>query len=186
MTESARHGVDARRAATAADVIPFKQAVWRGHRRRFGALDPGGSLLRSGRFHQAIDQIPNGPTWPALYTACDLAGALGEIQRSIVRQDDLIEFRFTEIWAQLERVMDCRDIDAVGLRFEDLFDDYDYAPGQALGLAAIEHEVEALLVSSATRLGDNLIVFPQLLLPGSVLVEVRSIDPNLVKRSSSP
>jgi RES domain-containing protein len=185
MTESATQGWDARRAVARADIIPIKQAVWRGHRRRYGALDPGGSLLKSGRFHQAGDQFPNGPTWPALYTACELAAALGEIQRSIVQQDDLISYRFTEIWAQLERVLDCRDLDAIGVRFDDIFDDYDYSLGQQLGRAATDQEVEALLVPSATRLGDNLVIFPHLVRRRSVLVEVRSIDPNLIKRSLS-
>jgi RES domain-containing protein len=185
MTTTAVQSWDARLAVASAEAIPFKQAVWRGHRRRFNALDPGGSLLRSGRFHRARDRFPNGPTWPVPYTACDLAIALGEIQRSIVRQDELTDFRFTEIWVELESVLDCRDIDLLGIRFEDLFDDFDYALGQTSAWAAAEREVEALLLPSATRLGDNLIIFPHLQRPDSVLVEVRSIDPHLVKRLPS-
>jgi hypothetical protein len=183
MVETDAQGWDARRAVVRADVAPIKQAVWRGHRRRYDALDPSGSLLRSGRFHRARDQFPEGPTWPALYTACDLAVALGEIQRSIVRQDDLTDFRFTEIWVQFDRVLDCRNLAELETRDEELFDDFDYTSGQALARAALDRGVEALLVPSATRLGDNLIIFPHLRRPGSVLVEVRSIDPNLVKRS---
>ncbi|HEY7031146.1 MAG TPA: RES family NAD+ phosphorylase [Thermomicrobiales bacterium] len=186
MTESVEPRWDAELAVASADIIPFKQAVWRGHRRRYQPLDPSGSLRRSGRFHRATDQFPSNQTWPALYTACDLATALGEIQRSIVRQDDLIDMRFTEIWVEFDSVVDCRDLGALGLRFDDLFDDFDYGRGHALALAALGRQAEGLLVPSATRLGANLIIFPHRQRSRSVLVEVRSIDPRLVKHARSP
>ena len=107
-------GWTAQRAIARCDVQALKQAAWRGHRRRYAALDHGGSVLLSGRFHQAIDAFPANACWPVLYLALDLG-------------------------------------------------------------------VEGMLVPSATGLGDNLIVFSDLIRPGSVLVEVRSIDPNLIK-----
>jgi RES domain-containing protein len=173
---------DARYAVASGLIIPVKQAVWRGHRRRYAAIDHGGSLRSSARFHRAPADFPSGPSWPALYTALDLAVALAELQRNIPA-DELDEFRFTEIWAQLEAVLDCRDLDSLGLAEVDVFDDEDFETPQAVAGAAIERGVEGILVPSASRLGDNLIVFPKLLRSTSVLVEVRSIDPVLVKHS---
>jgi hypothetical protein len=147
MTDPVAPSWAAELAITSASVIPLKQAVWRGHRRRYQALDPSGSLLRTGRFHRGRDQFPSDQTRPALYAACELATALGEIQRSIVQQDDLIGMRFTEIWVEFERVLDCRDLGALGLRFDDLFDDFDYARGHALARAALAHGAEGLLGS---------------------------------------
>jgi RES domain-containing protein len=160
--------------------VPIKQAVWRGHRRQYEALDHGGSLRGSGRFHRAANEYPADRSWPALYTALDLAVALGEVQRN-THGKRWHAYRFTEIWAQLEAVLDCRDLALLDLGEDDLLNDLDYSLGQDLAAAAIELGVEGLLVPSATRLGDNLIVFPHLVRTGSVLVAVRSIDPRLVK-----
>ncbi|HEY7032880.1 MAG TPA: RES family NAD+ phosphorylase [Thermomicrobiales bacterium] len=171
---------DPRSAVATCDVVQIKQAIWRGHRRRYDPLHHGGSLRVSGRFHRAPSEFSSEPTWPALYTGLDLAVVLGELQRNI-RQEEFGDYRFTEIWAQLESVLDCRDLGALGLTFENLLGTRDYTLGQDLAAAAIDLGVEGMLVPSATRLGDNLIVFPHLVRTGSVLVAVRSIDPRLVK-----
>ena len=105
---------------------------------------------------------------------------MGEIERNR-RTAPLGAYRFTEIWAQLEAVLDCRDLQALHVTEADLLDDTDYSTPQALARAARDFGVEGMLVPSATRLGDNLIVFPDRVRAGSVLVEVRSIDPNLSK-----
>jgi hypothetical protein len=174
-------GWEPRLAVASCDVIQLKQSIWRGHRRRYEALDHGGSLRQSGRFHRAPSDFPAEQTWPCLYTALDLAVALGELQRNI-RPHEFGDYRFTEIWAQLEAVLDCRDLAALALSIEDLLAARDYSVGQALAAAACDLGVEGLLVPSATRLGDNLIVFPHLLRPESVLVAVRAIDPRLIKQ----
>lgn len=174
-------GWNAQHAVDAGILIPLKQAVWRGHRRRYPAIDHGGSLRSSARFHQAAIDFPNGPTWPALYTAFDLAVALGELQRNI-RSENIDQYRFTEIWVQLEEVLDCRDLDALGLAEADLFDNTDFETPRALVAAAIDRNVEGIVVPSASRLGDNLIIFPHLVRTRSVVVEVRTIDPVLTKR----
>jgi RES domain-containing protein len=171
---------DPRIAVGACDVIPTKQAVWRGHRRRYDALDHGGSLIFSGRFHRAPEEFATEETWPALYTRLDLAVALGELQRNI-RPHEFGDYRFTEIWVQLEAVLDCRDLEAVGLSADSLLGTRDYPAGQELAAAAVELGVEGILVPSATRLGDNLMVVPHLVRVGSVLAVVQSIDPRLVK-----
>jgi hypothetical protein len=105
---------------------------------------------------------------------------LGELQRNI-RPHEFGDYRFTEIWAQLEVVIDCRNPEALGLSPDRLLGARDYSAGQALAAAACQRGAEGVLVPSATRLGDNLIVFPHLLRSDSVLVVVRSVDPQLVK-----
>ncbi len=172
---------DARQAVEAGIIIPVKGAVWRGRRRRYTALDHGGSLRSSARFHQAAKDFPHGPAWPALYTAFELAVALGELQRNI-RSEEIDQYRLTEIWVQLEEVLDCRDLAALGLVDADIFDNTDFETPRALAAAAIDRDVEGIIVPSASRLGDNLIVFPYLVRARSVVVEVRTIDPVLTKR----
>jgi hypothetical protein len=161
-------------------MIPIKQAVWRGHRRRFSALDHMGSLLFSGRYHQAADDFPVDQTWPALYTAVGLHVALGEIQRN-TGGSELNDYRFTELWVELAAALDCHDLDAMGLQLIDLIGEDSYDVPRGIAFAAMQTGMEAILVPSATRLGDNLILFPDRLRLDSVLVEVRSVDPNLEK-----
>ncbi|MGH2534991.1 MAG: RES family NAD+ phosphorylase [Thermomicrobiales bacterium] len=172
-----------RRAVESCDIVSLKQAVWRGHRRSYDALDHTGSLLRSARFHRAPQEFAAQPTWPALYTALDLAVALGEMQRN-VDPDALRHYRFTELWVQLEAVVDCRDLAALGLDLADLFDDVDNSTPRTLASAAVGLRVEGMLVPSATLMGGNLIIFPHLVRSSSVLVPVRSIDPMLAKRTA--
>jgi hypothetical protein len=57
--------------------------------------------------------------------------------------------------------------------------DTDYETTQALGAAANSRGLEGLLVPSATRLGDNLIVFPHNLRSESRIDVVSSRDPRL-------
>jgi hypothetical protein len=171
---------DATRALTTLPLEPFGDAVWRGHRRRYDALSHHGSLVLSGRFHQAVDLFPADRTWPALYTALGLHVALGEIVRNI-EQRDLEAFRFTEIRVDLQAVLDCRDPLALGLTPANLLHDTDYAVPRALAAAAIDRGAEAIVVHSASLLGDNPIIFPHRLRPGSTLTAGRSIDPRLTK-----
>jgi hypothetical protein len=157
-----------------------KRGVWRGHRRRYDAADHGGSLLVSGRYHQGQDLFPPEETWPALYLGMDLHVALGEIQR--VKSDRrIVDYRFTELWVEIEAVLDCRDTALLGLDVNEMIGDYSYDITRRIAAAAMSLGVEGILVPSATLLGDNLILFPDRIRTGSVIVEVRSIDPRLVK-----
>ena len=79
-------------------------------------------------------------------------------------------------------MLDCHDLTPLGLFREQLLDDDDYSVGQALAHAALALNVEGLLVPSATLLGDNLIIFPDRLRQGSVIVEMGFVDPALEKR----
>ena len=161
--------------------MPLKQGVWRGHRPKYGALDATGSYIVSARYHVAPRDAREDPFWPALYTSLDLATAIAEIERNIPIAS-LRDHRFTEIWVQLEAVIDCRDFGLLALPVSMLLNDYDYSHGQALAHAAHAAGGEGLLVPSATNIGDNLILFPDRIRAGSVLQEVRFVDPVFVKR----
>lgn len=110
----------------------------------------------------------------------DLGASLGEIIRRGA-DVDLNEIRFTEIDVALAAVADCRDLSALGLAPVILFDDWDYSAGQALAHAVRQAGAEGMLVPSASRAGDNLVVFPDLLRPASTINVVRTVDPQLIK-----
>jgi RES domain-containing protein len=155
--------------------------AWRFHRRRYDALDSTGSLLVSGRYNRGSDQFPEDEVWAAL----SAEASLGEIVRHITPDllDKLNDFRVSELDVELAVVLDCRDASAFGLDADELVHDYDFEATQELAAAAIARDAEAILVSSATGLGDNLIVFPAQLRSASRLVIVDSRDPRLyVKR----
>jgi hypothetical protein len=173
-------GWQAAEAVARCDVIRWKGAIWRGHQLRYPATSHGGSLRFSGRYHRAQDRFSSDQTWPALYTGVGLLVSLGEIQRNLSGQR-FEHYRFTELWAELTAVLDCRDFAMLGLTPAELMHPTHYETAQALALAARALEVEAILVPSATLLGDSLIIFPDLLRQDSVLVEVRFVDPSLEK-----
>jgi RES domain-containing protein len=180
---SGKPGWDAPSAIEACPITSLKQAVWRGHRSKYDALDASGSRLVSARYHIAPPDASSGRSWPALYTALDLAVALAEVQRNI-QISALKDYRFTEIWVRLEAVFDFRDLYSLGLTADQLLDDHDYTLAQSIALAALDAGAEAILVPSASRLGDNLILFPDQIRSASVIQEVRFIDPHLVKRTA--
>jgi hypothetical protein len=62
---------------------------------------------------------------------------------------------------------------------EDLIRDNDFSTTQELAAAAIALRAEAVLVVSATGLGDNLVVFPRMLRDSSILRAIGSRDPRL-------
>ncbi len=93
-------------------------------------------------------------------------------------------YRISEIDVELNAVIDCREIAALGICLDALLNDLDYTVPQRIAAAALATGAEGLLVPSATRLGDNLVVFPDQLHPDSRLEIVGSRDPVLyVERS---
>ncbi len=176
---------DAAAAIAARPVVGWEGRLWRTHKRRYRAEDPGGARLVSGRYNRGLDRFPEGATFPALYLATAPEICLGEVYRHVTPEllPSLNDFRLSELSASLQRVADCRDASALGLTPEDLAHDTDYRATQSLGAAADARGLEGLLVLSATGLGDNLILFPQNLLAGSPVRVVSSRDPRLyVKR----
>ena len=163
----------------------FLGYVWRGHGRRYDALDDGGSRRSTGRLHRGPNRFPLEETWPAIYTSLELAVSLAEIMRSTIASAPR-HLRFTEIEVDLQSVVDCRAFDVLGLDRGRFLDDWDYSTGHALTMAVRRTGAEAMLVPSASGLGDNLVLFPDLLRTGSSMRVVRSVDPNLTKDGEWP
>lgn len=93
-------------------------------------------------------------------------------------------YRISEIEVELGTVVDCREIATLGISLDDLLNDLDYTISQRLAAAALAMGAEGLLVPSATRLGDNLVVFSTQLRLDSRLDVIGSRDPVLyVERS---
>jgi hypothetical protein len=107
--------------------------------------------------------------------------ALAEVLRHSSPQllPRLNEYRLTEISVSLSAVLDFRDAGKLALRPGVLVDDYNFETTQALAAAAVERAAEAMLVPSATGLGDNIVVFPSRLYVASKLRVVGSRDPRL-------
>jgi RES domain-containing protein len=165
-------------------LVPWQGPAWRFHRRSYAATDATGSLLVSGRYHRAADSFLASESWPALYLALSPEIALGEVLRHFNPQlvPRLNQYRLTELAVELHAVLDCRDATAVGLDAGTLVQDYDFATTQALAAGAIAIGAEALLVTSATGLGDNLVVFAGRLHASSRLTVARSRNPRLYVR----
>lgn len=171
-------------------IVPWTGSVWRAHSRRYGPTDDGGSRRASGRWHVGAEDPDRGdePAWPALYTALDLAVCSFEVQRIVSRGEGTIarlkNYRYSELWLQLEAVVDVRDEAGMGLLAGALTRDDDLSRPRRIARAARDRGAEAILVPSASRVGDNLILFLDLRRPGSVIEVVRSLDPNLGERTA--
>lgn len=155
--------------------------VWRAHRRQFPPLDSAGSTFVSGRFHRAPDRFAQHECWRAIYVSLLAEISLAEIFRHTQPSGmpRLNEYRITEVAIHLNAVIDCRNAQqATELRLT-LEDPYDYAFTQRIAKEAINRGAEAILVPSATRLGDNLVIFPDQLRPDSRLDVIGSRDPVL-------
>ncbi len=155
---------------------------WRFHKRRYHPVDPGGSQLRSGRYHRAHDRFPSDQTWPALYLALSPATSIGEVQRHLTPAllPQLNDFRLTELRLELVGpVALCDEPTRLDLDLEDLCHDTIWDIPQRLAAAALRQGVEAMVVPSATRLGSNLVLFPTQRRAGSVIVATGYVDPRL-------
>jgi hypothetical protein len=172
---------DADHAIALSPLLPWNGTVWRGHSPRYGAIDHGGSLKVTGRWHRASDLYLPEHIWPALYTGLDLHVCFGEVLRNAT-DDRVRQFRYTELRVQLSAVLDYRNPLLFGLVEESLLDDLDFDVPHSIAAAARRRRAEALLVRSASLLGDNLVIFPDLVRGDSQIEEVRFVDPRLVKR----
>lgn len=158
--------------------------MWRTHKRKYLASDPGGSHKVSGRYNRGLDKFPKGEVWPALYASLGAETCLGEILRHIDESTlpMLNDFRISELSVELTVVFDFRNPRLIGLSAGDLCHETDYRIPQELAAASIDRGAEAMLVPSATRLGDNLILFPSNIRPTSRIVVIDSRDPMLYVR----
>lgn len=71
----------------------------------------------------------------------------------------------TELSVSLSYALDWRDLAALDIVADQLLDDRNYTLGHQLASAALALGAEAIVVPSATRVGDNLIVLTQNLRP---------------------
>lgn len=135
----------------------------------------------SGRYHRGRDVFSEDQVFPALYLALAPETCLGEIIRHVTPAtlDRFNEYRLTELRVSLTAVIDLRDPAALTLPADALLHDTDYRIPQALAAAARERGAEGIMVPSATRLGDNLIIFADRLAATSKLSVVGSRDPRL-------
>ena len=169
-------------AIGACPILPWQGYAWRAHKRRYEATDWRGSLRVSGRYHRGADRFPQEQIWPALYLGLTYGICLAEIARHLtpVLFSQLKEYRFSRIKLDLVAVVDCRSLGEMRLTPEELFEDFDYEVGQNLAIAARTLRCEGMLVPSAARLPDDiLIIFPDLVRPQSSLRLEESVDPVL-------
>lgn len=143
----------------------------------------------SGRYNRGRDRFPPEQSWAALYLALDAETCLAELMRHItpVLLPTLNDYRLSQIDVALSAVADIQRPSECGIDVARLVDDWDYALPQALAREAFAQGCEAMLVPSATLLGNNIVVFPQNLHDDSGLMMNSSRDPRLfVSRDSSP
>jgi hypothetical protein len=85
----------------------------------------------------------------------------------------------TRLQIDLSAVLDLTNPIDYGLTLADVIDDHDYEVTQELGLAALLRGAEGILVPPASRVGTNLVILTENLLPTSSIVALDSIDPRL-------
>jgi RES domain-containing protein len=141
------------------------------HSSRYSADDPGGAYRFSGRYHRGKDLFAEDEVFPALYLATAPEVTLGEKQRHLTSASlpQMKNQVLSELRVSLQAVFDLSMTEEVGISSGALMDDHDYSLPQSVSAALRDRGAEALLVPSATLLGANLVVFPDLLLDGSNL-----------------
>ena len=130
----------------------------------------------SGRCNRGRDFFGEDAAFPVLYLATAPEVAMGEKQRHLtsgnlpqVKNQVLSEFR-----VRLQAVYDLSTPEEVGIDSEILLKDHDHSFSQSLSATLRDRGAEALLMPSATMLGNNIVVFPDRLYDGSSLEVVRT------------
>lgn len=171
---------------------PWEGSVWRCHSRKYAADSAEGSLRATGRFHRARDRFPENETWPALYTGCTEAIALGEVVRNVgsemlAKLPLLCMSRLDVALSRVYRIYDPFIDDRtrlLGLDFVSECQGVDYENTHALAQIARDH-AEAILVPSCTGLrGGNFIIFPDKLTPSSRILVHETTNLTLGKHMS--
>lgn len=91
----------------------------------------------------------------------------------------LNKLRITEVQIHLQSIVDLSNPGSIGLPADSLLDDLEYSLTQTIARAVVDRNAEGIIVPSATRLGNNLVVFPDNLQPGSRIDVIASRDPVL-------
>jgi hypothetical protein len=114
-----------------------------------------------------------------LYTSLTDGGCIAEAVRHAGSLGSLDVLRITRLQVNLSVVLDLTDPSTYGLTLADVIDDHDYGLTQELGLAALLRGAEAILVPPASRVGTNLVILTENLLPTSSIMTLDSTDPRL-------
>jgi RES domain-containing protein len=127
------------------------------------------------------DDAANNENMAVLYLSLDAETAIGELIRHLTPEliPRLNGYQLSEVTAELAEVIDCRDPACAGLNVAALCDDFILDAPRALAHAAWRAGAEGLIVPSATRLGDNLILFPGNLSTASGITVISHRDPRL-------
>lgn len=117
----------------------------------------------------------------ALYVSLAPEVSLAEIIRNTdpAMMPKLNSYRLTELHVELEAVLDLQALDSTGFQSTELLEGRNYSIAQDIARDALMSGAEAIIVPSATRLGNNLVIFPDNLKPESRLEVVASRDPVL-------
>ena len=91
----------------------------------------------------------------------------------------LNSYRISELHVRLQAVLNLRKPDSSGIEVSELLGARNYNIAQDIAWNALTAGAEGILVPSATRLGDNLVIFPDNMKPGSRLEVIGSRDPVL-------
>jgi hypothetical protein len=175
-------------AVSGCRIFPWRGYAWRAHRAAHPATE---ASAFTGRYNRGFDQVPAEQAWPALYLGRSQDICLAEMSRHLPTDESISaaefrqrlhrirDLRLSKLLLKLKAVLDCRDPSRLGLKLDDLIDDLDRGVTQAIGAAALARGVEGLLVPSATRLGNDLVVFCSQLRAGSEITVVETIEPRL-------
>ena len=90
---------DAGTAVAGSPAVAWQGRVWRMHKRRYRADDPGGARKVSGRYNRGLDRFEEEGSFPALYLATAPEICLGEVYRHITPEllPALNDFRLSEL-----------------------------------------------------------------------------------------
>ncbi len=183
----------------AGSIAPWAGSAWRYHRRRYDPTDTSGALRVSGRYHRGLDRHPVADCFPALYLALDPLVCACELVRTIVDRIASSEpsslqaqigrlnvdtFRFTRFELSLARVLDCRPRTGASAALQSALTGPEIELTRNLASVDRQAGIEALIVPSATLVGDNLILFPDIVADESRFAPVEHFDPVLTRNWS--
>jgi RES domain-containing protein len=92
-------GWDEGAAIEACPVVAWEGRVWRMHKRKYAATNPGGARKVSGRYNRGLDRFPEAESFPALYLATGPEVCLGEVYRHVTPKllPSLNDYRLSEL-----------------------------------------------------------------------------------------
>ena len=125
-------------------------------------LSTNGSLLVHGRY--------NNGRFLVLYTSESKEVCTAEKERKTTLKTKLT-YKIAKIKAKFKKVLDLTDSDnlkKLGVKKEDLISD-DWSITQYIATLAVQKGYEAILVPSATKKGNNLVIFPENYSKGSIV-----------------